>query len=784
MTNEPEQDSYPTAAEQFAQRLVQLQKMRGDVSVRDLEELTDLIAQEREREARRLGLSLDDGDVLEIKGVSKSVIARLRKGKTGPSMRAANLLDEALQARGTLEILGSPARGEPFLHLPTGPSHFVGRGQDQLQLTTLAEARPASDAAPAVLVLEGPPGVGKTALALRWANSMQRLFDVVLYASLAGYAPGFPTRHTEILAEILRGLGVEDARMPTSAGSREALVRDQLQRRGQRVLVVLDNARDSHQVQPLLPHLPGATVLVTSRSQMSGLVLDNGAQTMRLDMMEDADAVELATAIIEDERATLEPDAVAQLVDLCGSLPLAVIVAAERVAVDPDTSIAQHAEALAARGRRLQLLDIDEDDTTIGVRAAFSWSYATLPPAVARMFRLLSAHPGAQFSVRAAAALAGVSPAEGALLVDQLWQAHLVEQVRGNYYRFHDLLREYAAAEAANLPERERRDGVQRLVLWFLHSVNASSWALTPMRDHHVRLPAPPPLLTPQEFTNFDQALSWCTRELPNVLPIARLGMDSEMFYEVWRLCVDLFDFLYSRPADVWISCFQIAVDAANASSDNVRIAEAHEKLAAGHRRRGEVDQAHQLAVRAVELCADRGPSRTLGFAMLGLGHDAHIDGNHGEALTLTGQAVDIFVAAGSWVGEATARMALGSVCRALGEKDPALEHGERALALFTAAHDSHGTAVALLPLARTSLRFGDAEHALRCCDESYDIFRATGDIGGQADAVGAKGLVLAELGDQTAAITCLREALRLVEGRDERKAAMLLADLATVEQT
>lgn len=773
--------SYPTAAQQFGQRVNWLRTSR-DLNLRELEDKTrDLVAA---RLARLSALpehahltTAELGD-LAGKHISKSVIARIENGKP-PSIDAAKLLDEALEARGTLEILGAPARAEPYGHLPTGPPYFVGRTADLTQLTALAENHRPTPQAAAVIVIGGLPGIGKSALALRWANHMAANFDIVLFAALGGYAAGEPATHTEILADLLRGLGIAQDHLPASEQQRESLLREQIRRREQRVLVLLDNAKDSSHVQPVLPCLAGTTVLVTSRPQLSGLVLNHGAKTLSLDTLNDVEACELAADIITDDRTREEPDALAQLVDMCGSLPLAVIVAAERIAAEPDTSIREHVTALADLGRRLHLLDIDE---TAGVRAAFEWSYQTLPPDGARMFSLLSLSPGPWFSIRAAAALAGVTVEKAARLLDELAQAHLLDQINADHYRFHDLLRVYATEQAEQWPVEVTRAAVVRLIVWFHYAANHAAWMLTPMRDHHVRLPPPPPGVTPPEFGSFRRAFSWCTAELASFLPIARLGMDNGLYTEVWRMTVDLFDyFVHSRPGELWITLFRVAIDAATKDGDNARLAEAQEKLAEGHRRHGQLDCAQELNLRAMRNTVRHGPSRTLGFALLGLGNNAHITGDLIEAFELTRRAVTTFVDAGTWLGEAMGRISLGSVYRDLGQRDQAIDHGRRAAEIFAAVGDQHGAAVALLPLARTCLAFGELNQALRHCNDAYSAYGATGDTWGQADTLGVKGKILTQLGEYEAAATCLRSALRLVDGHDEQKSARLLGDLTAV---
>ncbi len=773
--------SYPSAAEQYGQRLFELRTRRG-LRVRDLEDRTRDIVDARIAELRvrpeTADLTPAELDDLAGKPVSKSAISRIEKGKP-PSVDASPLLDEALGAGGTLEILAGPARAEPSGHLPVSPPYFVGRESELEQLSRLS-SQPPDPELPAVIVLGGLPGVGKSALALHWAHGMYARFDLVLYAPLGGYTSGNPATHAEILADLLRGLGIERDEVPASEYQREAVLREHLRRREQQVLVLLDNARDSQQVVGVLGNLAGTTVVVTSRTELSGLVINHAARTIRLDTLTDNEACALAADIIADERVDAEPEALAQLVDMCASLPLAILVAAERIAADPDISIGEHVAALTDVERRLQLLDIDE---SAGVRGAFEWSYRTLRAETGRMFRLLSLYPRPWVTAQAAAALAGVTVDKGLRLLDDLAQAHLLHQVTADNFHFHDLLRAYAAEQAELQPEAERRDAIVRLVAWFHHTANAASWALTPMRDHHVHLPATPQNVTPLAFGSFTAAFAWCSVELSSLPAVARLGIDHGLFFETWRMTIDLFDYLvHSRPTELWITLMELAVEAAEKDGDTARLAEAQEKLAEGYRRGGRLDDAYDLDVRAVCTASPHGPSRTLGFALLGLGNTAHTAGDLTEAFVLTRNALDTFIAARTRIGEAMGHIALGSVYRDLALHDLAIEHGERAVEMFAAVDDRHGVAVALLPLARTYLSSGNLMRALCACVDAQAAYAATADRWGRADALGGKAHVLDRLGDAQAAVECLREAVPLLRGHDDEKADTFAAYLADLE--
>ena len=241
-------------------------------------------------------------------------------------------------------------------------------------------------------------------------------------------------------------------RVPASADAQAGLYRSVLS--GQRVLILLDNARDERQVRPLLPASPASMVLVTSRSQLGGLSAD-GARLLPLDVFTRAEAVHLLTARLGRDRAAAEPGAVDQVAALCACLPLALAVAAARAAGRPRLPLAALAAELADSAGRLEALD--GDDPATSVRAVFSWSARQLDDESARMFRLLGLHPGPDISVPAAASLAGRARPQARRLLRELVRAHLIAEPVPGRYTFHDLLRSYAAEKARHRRERAPR---------------------------------------------------------------------------------------------------------------------------------------------------------------------------------------------------------------------------------------------------------------------------------------------------------------------------------------
>lgn len=745
-----------TAAEQFGKRLRALRKSRG--------------------------LTLRDLDKLKV-GYSYSMLGRMETGKQKPTMEGAVLIDQALDAGGVLIQLAAAARAEPYAGLPPATPHFVGREEAMADLTTelIDDARQDRST---VAFVAGPPGVGKTALLRRWANTHQEKFQLVLYADLHGFGPRSPTQAGDILEALLRGLGVDDTRLPAADDLRLALLQGRLraldaQPVQKRVLIVLDNAKNSRQVSEVLPGSRNASVLVASRRWLSGLAMSSKAEGINLGSMGKTDAIALIRSFVGDERVDAEPDASARLANLCGRLPLALTIAAEQVASNEALTISQHVDNLTNRALELQV----EDDVDSGVRAAFSYSYSRLNPAQAQAFRLCGVHPGQQFTAASAGALIGVSTGEANRLLEQLVQFSLLEQVSLHTFRLHDLLRVFAAEEAARPEWTDERDtAVHRVVQWYLYAANAASWLITPKRpDHHIHLPTPPDGLEPPEFASFDEAYKWSQQELPTIAGIAELASRNGLLFPAWRIPVEFFEFyIHHRPIAAWIEGHELAYDAAEKSGDPHRIAQAAEELAEGYIRRGDaedLDRAWILAERAIEVCKGMEANRFIAFAYVEMGNIQFARGDYADSARLCEHAVRTAQAAGALIGETLSRTHLGAAYRELAQFDRAIEHGTRAVEMLMETDDQHGVAFGAVPLARTHRVAGNLDLALRYCEQAQIAYTATSDPQGSAEALGEKALVLAQLGEHEKARAAFRSALFRLRELDVRKSSALEAD-------
>ncbi|WP_131742292.1 NB-ARC domain-containing protein [Actinomadura roseirufa] len=422
---------------------------------------------------RRTGRSVGKERLAAAIGVTRSSLYAYLKGTTLPSTvvldRLLTVLDVSpcsrrrlATARDGLEVGPGtvPADPPPPRQLPGAVAGFVGRARELAELNArLRDPGGAMTITPIV----GTAGVGKTALAVRWAHQVCGRFpDGQLYVDLRGYGPVRPRRPAEALELLLCALGVASRSLPSGEDARAGLYRTLLA--GRRTLVLLDNAAASEQVRPLLPGSAGCHVVVTSRSGLSALVAGTGARPLTLGRLRHDEAVDLLRGILGPARVEREPAAADELVRRCAHLPLAVRIAAQRACTDPSTSLAGLAEALSCERHRLDRLATPDDDLTTDVRAALSWSVRSLPRAQARMFRLLGLHAGRQISVRAAAALGGVDVQYAVRLLDGLAGAHLLERARGGY-RLPGLLRDYALECAAREETEETRASAVRRML-------------------------------------------------------------------------------------------------------------------------------------------------------------------------------------------------------------------------------------------------------------------------------------------------------------------------------
>ncbi|MDW6064706.1 BTAD domain-containing putative transcriptional regulator [Streptomyces sp. FXJ1.4098] len=334
--------------------------------------------------------------------------------------------------------------------LPQDLPAFSGRRAQLAKLSALLPeaGRPLDTAV--ISVIGGMAGVGKTTLAVHWAHQVADRFpDGQFYVDLRGFDPtGTALDPGEAVRDFLCALGVPRHRVPHGLDAQTALYRSLLA--GRRFLVLLDNALDTEQVRPLLPGAPGCLVIVTSRDTLTGLVADHGAHPLSLCWLDAEEGRELLAARLGAVRVAAEPQAAAEIVELCAGLPLALSCVAARLAAHPGFRLSALAAELRDAHDRLDAIARGSAE----VSTVFSWSYRALSAGAARLFRLLAGHPGPDLSASAVAELAaldgldgldGLDAQESARLLAELTRAHLVAELSPGRYSVHDLLRSYAA---------------------------------------------------------------------------------------------------------------------------------------------------------------------------------------------------------------------------------------------------------------------------------------------------------------------------------------------------
>lgn len=700
-------------------------------------------------------------DALTVYGRTRATLADELGIEPGPALRDRYLtiLQEEQDGPGHPSAAAeAPAARSRPAQLPSETRAFVGRMAELAELDALLADLDADIGPVGIAAISGTAGVGKTALAMRWAHRVAERFpDGQLYLDLRGYDVEQPVTPGDALATLLRALGVDGAAIPYEQAERAATYRSLLA--GRRVLVVLDNAATTAQVRPLLPGSAPCLVVVTSRDSLAGLVAREGARRLELDLLPLDAAIALLRVLI-GPRVSAEPAAARALARQCAQLPLALRVAAEFAASRPAVALSGLVGELDDEQERLERMNAGDDPHT-AVRAVFSWSYLHLPKVAGRMFRLLGLHPGHDLDQYAAAALAGMAVTQAGRLLDALSAAHLLRPTDAGRYAMHDLLRAYAAGlSLAHDSIAERTEALTRLLDHYTATAQAATEVLHPGAQPR---PGPPDRATARPVPDDAAALAWLDGERVNLVAAVTHAAAHGCPASAVTLAAQLSRYLdrggHFPEALTVHDHARRAAEQLGSVEDVVR---ALIDLGLVHWRQGRYDLAAEHFERAFTLA--RGAADTTGEAraLTNLGIVRGLQGRYGLAIEHLTEGLARFRDIGHRVGEAGALTNLGLVHERQGCYDKAADHFQQALRHARDVGDRVAQAHTLTNLGMVYERLGRYDDAAEHLGEALVHSRGVGDRVGEANALTDLGCVHEQLGAYAEAIDHHEQALML----------------------
>ncbi|MGW1790069.1 ATP-binding protein [Streptomyces tubercidicus] len=630
---------------------------------------------------------------------------------------------QAGNVSGDIHFHQGPAQGHTGptpRQLPADVRAFVNRTDELRQLDAILTGQNGDRLVISIHVVAGTAGAGKTSLVLHWAHQVKDRFpDGQLFVNLRGYDSGEPVTAEQALRRFLRALGVPADHIPQDVDDAASLYRSLLADR--RFLILLDNAATVSQVRPLLPGSGNSLAVVTSRNRLAGLAVRDGARRLTLGTLPEPAAIALLHAVTRDYRPEDDAEKLAELALLCARLPLALRIAAERAASHPHMRIDDLIADLRDESALWDALSTGMDEEAEAVRSVFAWSYRALPAHSARLFRLLGIHPGAEFSLHAAAALAELSLGRARPLLDDLVGAHLLEQTAPDRFQFHDLLRAFAADQAqSDEPPEQRSAALQRVLDWYLLTADAAQSWIKPAERRALLAPSTA-AVPPVAFADYDAAVDWSDREHTTLLRLAPAALSAGFDTLACQLAEVLWNARYpSSPVTDWLETGRaglVAAERANESAAQIRLLS---NLGMAYRQCHRLDEGLECHQRALELAR------------------------------MTAMPSE----------EARSLNLIGLIHLERRQLDLAATFFERAAAQFRDVDEHRRAAIALSNIASTRLDAGRLPEAEEAAEQALAAHRALNNQGSVGNALYIVAELRREQGELTAAQHAIEEAL------------------------
>ncbi|MEV0597497.1 AfsR/SARP family transcriptional regulator [Nonomuraea cavernae] len=669
----------------------------------------------------------------------------------------------------------TPAVVEPETHpshtvapaqLPPDIPDFTGR---TAVLADLVAQFSVAGHAPPVCVISGKAGVGKSALAVHTAHLLADSYpDGQLFADLRGGGDS-PASPQEVLTRFLRGLGIESARIPETFQERVDLYRSIMSR--QRVLVVLDDVRSEQQTRPLLPGGSNCAVLVTSRGRLPGLA---GAHLTDLDVLNTSAAMELFAAVVGQERVAVEPDAAADIVRLCGGLPLAVRTAGARLRTRRQWPIATMARKLSDERHRLDELSAGD----LEVRSSIGLSYRLLDDQAKAAFRRLGVLGMPDFASWIVGPLLDQPAQRAEEVVERLVDAQLLDYVTTDAfgqvrYRLHDLLRVYAREQAEKEePVAELAQAVSRVLGSWLWLITQATKRTPP---GEVELRSDYTTARPVDASLAKRLLAdpaaWLESDTPALIAAvdraATMDLDVAVCDISAAMSCSVF-FAGSRVAE-WRSSHDSALAAARRAGNCSGEATLLAALGQTYYELDQFTSSYQCFTQALALFAETGDNRGEAVVLVGIGGACRELSRYQEALDYLTRAADFFRLFGDDTAVGHTSRVAASIHLELGAFHLSRPLLQEALTSYRAVGSKRGEALTLRTISLLHRALGDHSRAESLCAQALSLLRSIGDEHMAAYTQQALAKAQIRLGRGKQALPALEQALAICGRRHDR---------------